>query len=99
MSLSLLIQTKKHKELKLFNEEEMLTYLYSVSLLNVEPQYTGARIEDNVVTLDFVKKMMDNFKNQKCLHKRYQLKLSSMFNDAIFVILLLMKMISMRKKS
>ncbi|CAI9785363.1 unnamed protein product [Fraxinus pennsylvanica] len=55
----------------------MLTYLYSVSLLNVEPQYTGARIEDTVVTLDFVKKMMDNFKNQKCLHKRYQLKLSN----------------------
>ncbi|CAK9176413.1 unnamed protein product [Ilex paraguariensis] len=39
--------------------------------LDVEPQYTGARIEGDVVTLDFVKKMMDDFKNQKCLHKRY----------------------------
>ncbi|KAL2476614.1 Serine/threonine-protein phosphatase 5 [Abeliophyllum distichum] len=39
--------------------------------LDVEPQYAGARIEGDVVTLDFVKRMMDDFKNQKCLHKRY----------------------------
>ncbi|KZV56291.1 serine/threonine-protein phosphatase 5-like [Dorcoceras hygrometricum] len=39
--------------------------------LEVEPQYTGARIEGDVVTLDFIKKMMDDFKNQKCIHKRY----------------------------
>ncbi|KAJ7963877.1 Serine/threonine-protein phosphatase [Quillaja saponaria] len=38
---------------------------------DVEPQYSGARIEGDEVTLDFVKKMMDDFKNQKCLHKRY----------------------------
>ncbi|XP_039062817.1 serine/threonine-protein phosphatase 5 isoform X1 [Hibiscus syriacus] len=37
----------------------------------VEPQYSGAKIEGDVVTLDFVKKMMDDFKNQKCLHRRY----------------------------
>jgi serine/threonine-protein phosphatase 5 len=37
----------------------------------VEPQYSGARIEGDIVTLDFIKKMMDDFKNQKCLHKRY----------------------------
>lgn len=39
--------------------------------IDVEPQYSGARIEGDTVTLDFVKKMMDDFKNQKCLHKRY----------------------------
>ncbi|XP_016165799.1 serine/threonine-protein phosphatase 5 [Arachis ipaensis] len=39
--------------------------------IDVEPQYSGARIEGDVVTLDFVKKMMDDFKNQKCLHKCY----------------------------
>ncbi|KAK4714533.1 hypothetical protein R3W88_020440 [Solanum pinnatisectum] len=39
--------------------------------LEVEPQYAGARIEGDVVTLDFVKKMLDDFKNQKNLHKRY----------------------------
>lgn len=37
----------------------------------MEPQYTRARIDGDVVTLDFVKKMMDDFKNKKCLHKRY----------------------------
>ncbi|XP_028126519.1 serine/threonine-protein phosphatase 5-like isoform X2 [Camellia sinensis] len=37
----------------------------------VEPRYDGARIERDVVTLNFVKKMMDDFKNQKFLHKRY----------------------------
>ncbi|XP_065851928.1 serine/threonine-protein phosphatase 5 isoform X1 [Euphorbia lathyris] len=39
--------------------------------LDVEPQYSGARIEGDMITLDFVQKMMDDFKNQKCLHKRY----------------------------
>ncbi|KAF5177548.1 Serine/threonine-protein phosphatase [Thalictrum thalictroides] len=39
--------------------------------VEVEPQYTGARIEGEDITLDFIKKMMDDFKNQKCLHRRY----------------------------
>lgn len=39
--------------------------------IDVEPQYSGARIEGDVVTVDFVKKMIEDFKNQKCLHKRY----------------------------
>ena len=41
----------------------------------MEPQYAGARIEGDiegdVVTVEFMKKMMDDFKNQKCLNKRY----------------------------
>ena len=49
----------------------MKQILCFILLLDVEPQYSGARIEGDVVTLDFVKKMMDDFKNQKCLHKRY----------------------------
>ncbi|KMT01766.1 hypothetical protein BVRB_9g210500 [Beta vulgaris subsp. vulgaris] len=39
--------------------------------IEVEPQYSGARIEGDTVTLDFVKKMIEDFKTQKCLHKRY----------------------------
>ena len=39
----------------------------------MEPEYAGARIEGDVVTLDFVKKMMDDFKNQKSLHRRYEI--------------------------
>ncbi|KAI8010400.1 Serine/threonine-protein phosphatase 5 [Camellia lanceoleosa] len=33
--------------------------------IEVEPQYDGARIEGDFVTLNFVKKMMDDFRNQK----------------------------------
>ncbi|KAF6173851.1 hypothetical protein GIB67_039802 [Kingdonia uniflora] len=39
--------------------------------IEVEPQYTGARIEGDIITLNFVKKMLDDFKNQKFLHRRY----------------------------
>ncbi|KAG2717541.1 hypothetical protein I3843_03G182300 [Carya illinoinensis] len=39
--------------------------------IDVEPEYSGARIDGDVVTLDFVKKMIDDFKHEKCLHKRY----------------------------
>ncbi|XP_013631417.1 PREDICTED: serine/threonine-protein phosphatase 5 isoform X3 [Brassica oleracea var. oleracea] len=39
--------------------------------IEVEPQYSGARIEGEEVTLEFVKQMMEDFKNQKTLHKRY----------------------------
>ena len=38
----------------------------------VEPSYSGARMADgDVVTLDFIKAMTDDFKAEKRLHKRY----------------------------
>ncbi|CAO2813242.1 unnamed protein product [Amaranthus hypochondriacus] len=40
-------------------------------LAQVEPQYSGAKIEEDTVTMEFIKKMIEDFKNQKCLHKRY----------------------------
>ncbi|KAK4845536.1 hypothetical protein QYF36_006236 [Acer negundo] len=49
---------------------EQLKNLANEAFKEVEPQYSGARIEGDVITLDFVKKMMDDFKNQKCIHKR-----------------------------
>ncbi|KAJ1687540.1 hypothetical protein LUZ63_018930 [Rhynchospora breviuscula] len=39
--------------------------------IEVDSQYTGARIEGDAVTLNFVKHMMEDFKKQKCIHKRY----------------------------
>ncbi|CAF2300382.1 unnamed protein product [Brassica napus] len=62
-----------------FATTEILMVLVSVvlgtywwgSFSEVEPQYSGARIEGEEVTLEFVKQMMDDFKNQKTLHKRY----------------------------
>jgi serine/threonine-protein phosphatase 5 len=37
----------------------------------VEDSYQGARLEGDNITLEFVKKMMDDFKNQHSVHKRY----------------------------
>lgn len=48
----------------------LLMFFFSISFVEVEPQYSGARIEGEEVTLDFVKQMMEDFKNQKTLHKR-----------------------------
>ncbi|WCJ24823.1 Serine/threonine-protein phosphatase 5 [Euphorbia peplus] len=51
--------------------------------LDVEPQYSGARIEGDTITLDFVQKMMDDFKNQKCLHKRYAFQIVVQTRDML----------------
>ncbi|CAI5465157.1 unnamed protein product [Closterium sp. Yama58-4] len=42
-----------------------------VSSIEVEATYDGPRLEGEEVTLSFVQKMMDAFKNQKKLHRRY----------------------------
>lgn len=39
--------------------------------LEVEPHYAGPRIDGEEITIDFVKAMLDEFKKQKCIHKRY----------------------------
>lgn len=51
--------------------------------IDVEPQYAGARIEGDVVTYEFVKKMIDDFKNQKCLHKRYAFQIVLQTRDML----------------
>ncbi|CAN6331046.1 unnamed protein product [Urochloa humidicola] len=40
-------------------------------VIEVERQYAGPRIDGEEITLDFVKAMLDEFKKQKCIHKRY----------------------------
>ncbi|XP_050381256.1 serine/threonine-protein phosphatase 5 isoform X1 [Argentina anserina] len=54
-----------------------------VNDLEVEPQYSGARIDGDVVTLDFVKKMMEDFKNQKTLHQRYAFQIVLQTKDLL----------------
>lgn len=51
--------------------------------IDVEPQYSGARIEGEVVTLDFIKKMMEDFRNQKRLHKRYAFQIVLQVRDLL----------------
>ncbi|KAJ0790794.1 Serine/threonine-protein phosphatase 5 [Helianthus annuus] len=53
------------------SKQQSVAETIDLRTIDVEPQYAGARIEGDVVTLEFVKKMMDDFKNQKMLHKRY----------------------------
>uniref|UniRef100_A0A6B2L3D0 Serine/threonine-protein phosphatase T n=1 Tax=Arcella intermedia TaxID=1963864 RepID=A0A6B2L3D0_9EUKA len=37
----------------------------------VEPEYDGPHLENGKVTLEFVQKLVEHFKNQKNLHKKY----------------------------
>ncbi|RAL38912.1 hypothetical protein DM860_015273 [Cuscuta australis] len=46
-------------------------YTSIVSHVGMEPQYSDAMFEGDILTLDFVKKMMDDFKHLKRLHERY----------------------------
>lgn len=51
--------------------------------IDVESQYTGARIEGDDVTLEFVKNMMEDFKARKCLHKRYAFQIVLQTRDML----------------
>ncbi|KAL3638278.1 Serine/threonine-protein phosphatase 5 [Castilleja foliolosa] len=63
------------------SERRSITESIDYHTIDVEPQYSGPRIEGDVVTLDFVKKMMDDFKKQKCLHKRYACQIVLQIRD------------------
>lgn len=52
-------------------------------IIEVEPQYTGARIDGDTITLDFVKQMLEDFKKQKCIHKRYALQIVLQARDLL----------------
>ncbi|XP_047055681.1 serine/threonine-protein phosphatase 5-like [Lolium rigidum] len=51
--------------------------------IEVESQYTGARIDGDIITLDFVKQMLDDFKRQKCIHRRYALQIVLQARDLL----------------
>lgn len=67
------VQKLRFEEAIAVPESEKISVVNSIDYksIAVDPQYSGARIEGEVVTLDLVKKLLDDFKNQKCLHKRY----------------------------
>lgn len=50
--------------------------------IEVEASYTGPRIEDKL-TLEFVKKMMAEFKDQKSIHKRYAFQILLQVRDLL----------------
>ncbi|XP_047331500.1 serine/threonine-protein phosphatase 5-like isoform X1 [Impatiens glandulifera] len=51
--------------------------------VDVGPQYSGAKIEGDTVTLDFVKQMMEDFKNQKSLHNKYAYQIVQQTRDLL----------------
>lgn len=51
--------------------------------IEVEPQYSGARIEGDTVTLEFINNMLEDFKNQKCVHKRYAFQIVLQMRDML----------------
>ncbi|KAK1256916.1 Serine/threonine-protein phosphatase 5 [Acorus gramineus] len=67
------VQKLKFEEAIAVHDAERRSIADSIDFhtIDVEPTYAGARIEGEVVTLEFVKNMIDDFRNQKCLHKRY----------------------------
>lgn len=42
----------------------------------IEDDYVGPKLEDDKVTLQFMEDLMDYYKNQKKLHKKYAYKVS-----------------------
>ena len=49
---------------------------YSSVSSAIEDDYTGPKLEDGKVTEKFVKDLMQTFKDQKGLHKKYAYKVS-----------------------
>jgi hypothetical protein len=52
---------------------DIVVNIFFLYVPEVEPQYTGPRVDGDTITLDFVKAMLDEFEKQKCIHKRYTL--------------------------
>ncbi|KAL5232131.1 hypothetical protein ABZP36_030907 [Zizania latifolia] len=67
------VQKIRFEEAIAVADEERCSVADSIDyrVIEVEPQYTGPRVDGDTITLDFVKAMLDEFKKQKCIHKRY----------------------------
>ena len=46
-----------------------------IESMAVDDKYDGPRLEDGKVTLAFMKDLMEAYKGQKCLHRRYAFKM------------------------
>ncbi|KAL9241316.1 hypothetical protein vseg_015441 [Gypsophila vaccaria] len=56
-----------------------------VEVDEVGPQYSGATIDDgNSITLDFVMKMIEDFKNEKIVHQRFAYEILLRTKDLLF---------------
>lgn len=52
-------------------ERKLISESLDYHSIEVEDSYKGVRLEGETISLDFIKGMMEDFKHQKKLHKRY----------------------------
>ncbi|KAH7365718.1 hypothetical protein KP509_18G042200 [Ceratopteris richardii] len=67
------VQKMKFEEAIASGEHDRISVAESLDYhtIEVEASYKGAKIEGETVTLDFIKSMMEEFRQQRKLHKRY----------------------------
>lgn len=53
--------------------------------LVIEDEYTGPKLQDGKVTLEFVKELLQFFKDQKRLHRKYAYKVSDYLGIGAFM--------------
>lgn len=51
--------------------------IHTVHVLAIEDDYKGPQLEDGKVTLKFMKDLMEHYKAQKRLHRKFAYKVSS----------------------
>ncbi|OWA51918.1 Serine/threonine-protein phosphatase 5 [Hypsibius exemplaris] len=67
------LYNKKQFEWAIHSEEKQISIFESINpeTITVEDSYTGPRLVDGKVTLDFMQQLIPYFKDQKVLHRRY----------------------------
>lgn len=63
---------------------EVLFYFLCLCELALEGDYAGPTLEDGKITLEFMKELMETYKQQGKLHRKYAYKVSG-FNTLLFV--------------
>lgn len=48
--------------------------MYVNSIIAIEEKYDGPKLDDSGITLEFVKDLLEAYKNQKKLHRKYAYK-------------------------
>lgn len=57
----------------------MYMHIHILLILVIEDDYTGPKLENGRVTLDFTQQLMTCFKEQKKLHRKYAYKVMDIF--------------------
>ena len=67
----------------------------------VEPEYEGPKLdEEGKVSLSFVKQLVETFKKQQKLHRRYAYKVQLQFEMMMTLVMMMMTvMMMMRRRS